>query len=91
MSLETPALHDALQLLDVGGNAAVSAGVDRVRARMLAWPSSRSAPSKDVEVRPVITAVLDEARIAPLGMFAPLPDQVILNILERLHGNDLYK
>ncbi len=94
MSLHVPALHDALQLLDVGGNAAICAGVDRVRTRMLTWPLMQSTVSKNVESCPVIPihhVHHDAARNASLGMFAPLPDQVIFNIFERLQSKDLRK
>ena len=91
MSLHVPVLHDALQLLDVGGNAAICTGVDRVRARMLTWPLMQSTVSKNVESRSVIPIHHDADRSASLGMFAPLPDQVIFNIFERLQSQDLRK
>jgi hypothetical protein len=91
MSVDTPLLNAALQLLDVGGNAAVCDGVDRVRTRMLQWPSLRSSHVEDVRAAPMISLVHDEVRSSSLGMFAPFPDQVILNILERLQSKDLHK
>jgi hypothetical protein len=91
MSSHVPVLHDALQLLDVGGNAAICAGVDRVRARMLTWPLMQSTLSKNVESCSVFPIHHDAARNASLGMFAPLPDQVIFNIFERLQSKDLRK
>ena len=91
MSLQVPALHDALQLLDVGGNPAVCVGADRVLARMLKWPRMQSDPSEHRRSVPIIPVLHDDTRIASLGMFAPLPDQVILNILERLQSSDLHK
>jgi hypothetical protein len=91
MSVETPLLLGALQLLDVGGNAAVCVGVDRLRARMLKWHSLKSTHPEDIQASPVISLFTDKARSESLGMFAPFPDQVILNILERLQSTDLHR
>ncbi len=91
MSLQVPALHDALQLLDVGGNPAVCVAADRVLARMLKWPRMQSDPSENCRSDPIIPVLHDDTRSASLGMFAPLPDQVILNIFERLQSSDLHK
>lgn len=91
MAAEPSLLHDALHLLDAGGNAAICVGVDRVRARMMEWPGLRSAHPEDTRASAVHSFFHDDARSASLGMFAPLPDQVILNVLQRLHGKDLHK
>ena len=91
MSLQLPALLDALQLLDVGGNAAICAGAMRVRARMLKWPCLQTASSQSFQGNPIIPMLHEKSRSASLGMFAPLPDQVILSIFERLQSADLHK
>ena len=84
-------LQDALQLLDVGGDAAICAGVERVRDRMLKWNRMQSAPDEIGQPISIVPVVNYEARSAALGMFAPLPDQVILSIFERLQSADLRK
>ena len=91
MSMQLPALFDALQLLDVGGSAAICSGAERVRARMLKWPCLQRAPSDTFQGNPIIPMLHDKYRSASLGLFAPLPDQVILSIFERLRSVDLHK
>jgi hypothetical protein len=92
VTLPVPApLHDALQLLDVGGDAAICAGVQRVLDRMLKWNRTQSAPDESAQPISIVPVVNYEARSAALGMFAPLPDQVILSIFERLQSADLRK
>ena len=88
MTFLVPELSDALLLLDVGGNPAVCSGVERVRARMVKWPHAQSAQAAP-ESSPVVPVLNDGARIASLGMFALLPDNIILDILERLQSQDL--
>jgi hypothetical protein len=91
MSAHVSVLHEALKLLDVGGSSAICAGVDRVRARILTWPLVQFTSSNDVPICPAIPRPHDTSRNAALGMLAPLPDQVIFNILERLQSKDLRK
>ena len=91
MPLLVPAFNDALLLLDAGGNFAVASGVERVRARMLKWPRAQSAVLEAPKSDQVLPVLNDAARSASLGLFAPLPDSIILDILERLQSQELRK
>ena len=91
MPLLVPALNDALLLLDAGGNFAVATGVERVRARMLKWHRAQSAALDAPQNDQVLPVLNDAARSASLGLFAPLPDNIILDILERLQSQELRK
>jgi hypothetical protein len=84
-------LHEALELLNVGGHSAICSGVDRVRARILRWQKLPSVTSEAVQNVSFNPNVKDEARCTSLGMFSQLPDLVILSILERLQSQDLRK